>query len=527
MKRQIYGLLGMVAIVALGGACKDDPLADTGGSPSRLDLEFAYREVIIGDSVRTFAIERDALNTPLPPTATIRSCTPAVATVATVSDAPQQRTGFFVKGLTYGTTCVIAEAGVFSDTMQVATFPARLLITSGPDTIVSGTSGAYTFQYVDRGGAAVAGVPAATWSVADTTFGVVTAAGGVVSGRDSGLVTLAVAGIGSPPQGLGAQRGVLVVPAPFTSTITPNPADPGQTVKVSRGAGPVFDANTTLNFSGALQVFVTGSLTADSVKVAIPDLANGGALTVAMGRMGPGDVVQHAGAFTVNTPAVSGGTVTPSSAIPGTRVVIKRAGGEPAFDANTRIYFGGVRTFVNVVTADSVVVPVPGIGGTGAKELRMTRLDVSDVARRLTFTSPTASFADQYDGTNNNPTTAPVITANGDYFVVLSGACANGAGGGGTDCDDFFKITNNGGAPATVTINVAWLAGADIDVLLGSDPVGLVNFDCDDGCGGATGANPENTSISVPAGATYYLWLNLFAASGASTVARIRVGGLP
>ena len=157
----------------------------------------------------------------------------------------------------------------------------------------------------------------------------------------------------------------------------------------------------------------------------------------------------------------------------------------------------------------------------------MTRLDVSDLARRLTFTSPTASFADQYDGTNNDPTTAPVITANGDYFVVLSGACADGAGGAGTDCDDFFKIANNGGAPATVTINVAWIAGPDIDVRLGSDPVGLVNLDCDDGCGGATGVNPENTSLSVPAGATYYLWLNLFAASGASTVARIRVGGLP
>jgi len=526
MKREIYRLLGVVAIAALGAACKKDPLADTGGSPSRLDLQFAYREVIIGDSLRTFAVESDALNTPLPPTATVRSCGTAIATVAPVSDAPQQRTGFFVKALTYGTTCVIADAGVLSDTMQVATFPARIVLTSGPDTILSGTSGNYTFRFEDRGGAAVAGVPAPEWSVTDTTFGVITAAGGVLTGRDTGLSTVKVAGIGSPPEGLGAQKGVLVIPAPFTSTITPNPADPGQTVKVTRGAGPVFDANTTLGFSGALQVFVAGSLTPDSVKVAIPDLAAGGALSVAMGRLGAGEVTQGGGAFTVNTPVLLNGTVSPSAGSPAQVVIIKRAGGDPAFDANTRVYFGGVRTFVSAVAADSVVVPVPGIGGTvGAKELRMTRMDAGDVARRLTFTSNSASLADPYDATNNNPATAPIITANGDYYIVLYGACANGAGG--ADCDDFFRITNNGGAAATVTVNVAWLAGADIDVLLGSDPVGLVNFDCDDGCVGATGADPENTSISVPAGATYYLWMNLFAASGASTVARVRVSGLP
>ena len=526
MKRQSYRLLGMAAIAVFGAACKGDPLADTGGSLSRLDLESVYREVIIGDSIRTFAVERDALNTPLPPTVTFRSCNTAIATVRTVSDAPQVRAGLFVKGLTYGTACVIAEAGALADTMQVATFPDRLVVTGGPDTVVSGTTGTYTFDFVDRRNASVAGVPAPTWSVADTTFGVITSAGGVLSGRDTGLATVRVNGIGSGPDGLSDQTGVLVIAAPFTSTITPNPADPGQTVKVTRGAGPAFDANTALGFSGVLQIFVTGSLTADSVKVAIPDLAAGGALTVAMGKLGAGEVSQSGGAFTVNTPTVLNGTVSPTSGNPGQVVIIKRAGGDPAFDATARIYFGGIRTFVSVVTADSVVVPVPAIGSTGAKELRMTRMDVGDVARRLTFTSNSAALTDQYDAVNDDPATAPVINASGDYYVIFRGACANGTGG--ADCDDWFKITNPGGAPASVTVNVAWLAGPDIDVLLGSDPDGVFNFDCEDGCGGATGANPENTSISVPAGATYYLWVNMFAAgTAATTVARVRIGGLP
>jgi len=152
-------------------------------------------------------------------------------------------------------------------------------------------------------------------------------------------------------------------------------------------------------------------------------------------------------------------------------------------------------------------------------------MDASDVARRLTFTSNSAALTDPYDAVNNDPATAPVINTNGDYYIIFRGACANGTGA--ADCDDWFKITNPAGTPRTVTVNVTWLAGPDIDVLLGSDPVGVFNFDCEDGCGGATGANPENTSISVPAGATYYLWVNMFAAGTApTTVARVRIGGL-
>jgi hypothetical protein len=114
---------------------------------------------------------------------------------------------------------------------------------------------------------------------------------------------------------------------------------------------------------------------------------------------------------------------------------------------------------------------------------------------------------------------------------VLSGACVNGAGG--KDCDDWFRISNTGGSAATVTVNAEWLPGpgttaattTDIDLLAGSTVANAGNCQF---CAGATGANPENVSFSVPAGATYYLWINLFGTGGAvSTVARIRVSGLP
>jgi hypothetical protein len=533
MNRGLFGACGVLAVVALSvGNCKSDPLSDLDGIPAAVVANFSYLEVPIPDTLPITVAVVDGRSTPLAVPVTFSTCNAIITTAVDPSYHPIPATSarVLVTAVTYGTSCVIAEADGVADTVQISTFPVSVHIIAGPDTVISGVAAtAYTHQYRDRAGNPVTGVPAPTWTVNDTTHGTITPAGAVLSGRDTGLVTVIATGVGTLP--ITGTKDVVVRPAPFDITIIPNPADPGQVVKLVRAAsGPIFDANSRVRFGSSVQAFVTGSLTPDSVKVAIPDLAAGGTLSVGAGKLSANDITQSGGVFVVNTPAVLAGTATPSSGLPGTAVIVKRAGADPAFDANTRVFFNGVRTFVSTVVADSIVVPVPGVGAKGAVELRLTRLDASDLARRVTFTADTGvfKFADQYDGANNNPATAPVITANGDYYVVLSGTCANGAGGAGTDCDDFFRITNNGATAAAVTVNAAWLAGPDVDILLGSDPVGLVDFDCDDGCGGATGANPENTSISVPAGATYYFWANMFGnAAQPSTVVRIRVSGLP
>jgi hypothetical protein len=532
MNRPLFGALGVAAVLFLTvGSCKNDPLSDLdNGAPAALVTDFSYLEVIIADTRTVTATVVDGRATPLVAAVTFRTCN-AVAAVGidtSYHPVPVTSTRAVVSGVTYGTSCVIAEGGGFTDTVQIATFPAGIVVI-GPDTLVSGGAATYTYEFRDRAGNPVSGVPAATWTVGDTLRGTITAAGGVLSGRDTGSVNVTVKGIGTSSAGVSGTKPVLVIPAPFDITVVPNPADPGQVVKLVRApTGPIFDANTSVRFGTSVQAFVAGSLTPDSVKVAIPDLAAGGALSVAAARLGPNQITQSGGLFTVNTPALLAGAATPSSGIPGTVVIIKRAGADPAFDATTRVFFGGVRTFVNMVAADSVVVPVPGVGTVGATELRMTRMDATDVARRLTFTADTGAFkfADQYDGVNNNPATAPVITANGDYFVVVSGSCVSGAGGGGTDCDDFFKVTNTGGAPAAITVNMAWLAGPDIDGY-GLDPT----FDfCtyDDGCAAATGANPEQFIMTIPAGETWFIYVNLWDPVGtASTVVRVRVTGLP
>jgi hypothetical protein len=532
MNRPLFGALGVAAVLTLTvGNCKSDPFSDLDKTPTALVINFSHVQVPVGDAASVTASVLDGRATPLPVPVAFRMCNTGVG-VATVAvdpsyhPVPATSSRVLVTAVTFGTTCVIAEAEGFTDTVTVATFPASVVVI-GPDTVVSGVGATYTHEFRGRAGNPLSGVPAPTWTVGDTTRATVTAAGGVLSGRDTGFVNVTVTGIGTSAAGVVGTKPVVVLPAPFGITIVPNPADPGQVVNLSRApTGPIFDANTSIRFGTSVQTFVTGTLTPDSVKVAIPDVAAGGVLGVGAARLGPDQITQSGGLFTVNTPAVLAGTVTPTSGIPGTAVTIKRGGGDPAFDANTRVFFDGIRTFVSVNTADSLVVPVPGIGSTGAKELRMTRLDAGDLARRGTFTSNSATLADQYDAVNNDPATAPVITANGDYFVVVSGACVNGVGGAGTDCDDFFKVTNSGGAPATITVNVAWLTGPDIDAY-GLDPT----FDfCtyDDGCAAATGANPEQFEMTIPAGETWFIYINLWAPAGTtSTAARVRVSGLP
>lgn len=531
MNRHLFGTLGVVAALTVAGGCKEDPLSDLDGNPAAVVTDFSTVQLSVGDTRAVTASVFDGRATPLALPITFTTCNALVTIAVDTSYHPVPVTSarVLVTAVAYGSTCVIASAASLVDTVQVATFPASVVVI-GPDTVVSGVGATYTHQFRDRAGNPVSGVPAPTWTVGDTTRGTVTATGGVLSGRDSGLVNITATGVGTSAAGVPGTKSVRVIPATFDITIVPNPADPGQVVNLVRAAtGPIFDANTSVRFGTSVQTFVTGSLTPDSVKVAIPDLAAGGILSVGAARLGPNQITQSPGTFTVNTPALLAGTATPSSGIPGTPVIIKRSGGDPAFDATTRVFFGGVRTFVSAVAADSIVVPVPGVGTKGATELRMTRMDAADVARRLTFTADTGvfRFADQYDAVNNVPATAPVINANGDFFVVLSGGCVNGVGGAGTDCDDYFRITNTGGAAATVTVNGAWLAGPDVDLYgLGLDPTDFCTYD--DGCAAATGANPEQFSMTIPAGQTWFIYANLWLPVGtASTVVRIRVSGLP
>ena len=222
------------------------------------------------------------------------------------------------------------------------------------------------------------------------------------------------------------------------------------------------------------------------------------------------------------------GGMTPTAVDPGDTVSLTSAVGGPGFDADTRVDVNGVRAFTFDITATTIKFIVPAMGVTGSVPLAMTNMGPGQAAQNATLTSNTASPADPYDAVNDDPSTAPTISANGDYYIILSGTCHEGvATASGDDCDDFFKVTNSTGADLTITVRLDWFTGSDIDILWCKNATCSGAGNVVTG-GGATSSNPENSSVVIPAGATWYLWLNNWEPVGAASILnRVRVGGLP
>src|SRR5438093_638203 len=243
MRRLFFGFAGAVLAAALAGSCKEDPTASLAGGVAGVKFEYAYREITISDSFRTFAVEFDPAGNPLPPSATVTSCSNAVAAIAPASD-----------------------------------------------------------------------------TLTDT-------------------------------------KPVFVDPRPFSGTAAGTSGAPTDTVRFLRDAAATrFNQDTSL----------------------------------------------HA-----------------------------------TFD------FTRTPTFVARKTLDSLYVIVPPLGATAPSDLVIVRVDNNKVAEKVTFTSTTTSLLDRYDRASDDPTTAPAITANGDYYITLSGICKKGVVTlPADDCDDFFKVTN-------------------------------------------------------------------------------------
>jgi len=438
MTLRLFGLWRAVAAVALLAACKEDPTANLVGGAFRLVLNFDSLIVNIADSTKVTARVLDQAGNPLVEAVSMASCDQNVATVSPTSDAPLVQTSYFVKGITFGGTCVNATAGSLTDAVQIATFPATIAVTSGPDTLLSGTIGQYTFEYRDAKRNPVAGVPAPVFETSAATVAAILAAPlGSVQAKSPGAATITVRGHGPLTGGITSTKAVLVIPGVF------------------------------------------------------------------------------------------GGTLSAASAVPGDFVTATRATGGPPFDADTRVFVRGVRTFTHgTTTADNLQFVMPQTAATGIVSLLVDQISPDQIA--LTDSSKLSSTSASLDGpnepSNNDPATAPAIAANGDYYLGNHGVCTNGgATAPGDDCDGFFVIANSLARPDTVTVRLDWFNASDQDIL-------WCNAACSAFVGnfnGATGANPENSTVVIPAGTTYNLWINLFAPAGAaSTLVRVRVSGI-
>jgi hypothetical protein len=106
--------------------------------------------------------------------------------------------------------------------------------------------------------------------------------------------------------------------------------------------------------------------------------------------------------------------------------------------------------------------------------------------------------------TTNDPATAPNVTPATFPYVYYTLVTPG-------DPDQFVKLTGALG----LTARFDWFGGDDVDIL-------WCNEDCSAYTGnfnGATGANPERSTVSIPAATVWNLWANLY--DGAGSVVRV------
>jgi hypothetical protein len=282
----------------------------------------------------------------------------------------------------------------------------------------------------------------------------------------------------------------------------------------------------------------------DSFKVgAISDLQAGGTYIFQFTRLGT-NLLTRRGSYALPV-ATWGGTVTPNSGAPTNRIVLHRSAGDPTFVAGTRVYLGGIRTFIDSYSADTAVVIVPPFGATGPMDMRISRMGATKLAVDGigAVNSTSASLLDPFGYANLTPDKPVAITANGNTYIVESGTCPNGIGASGNEkCDSYFKITNNSVTVSdTVTISAGWFDPVTDGDLLICDGTALSNPPPNNlpACGNAAGGAdviacacssgegpPEVISYILAPGKTLLIWVNMFSPNAAATLMQLNVIGL-
>ncbi len=369
----------------------------------------------------------------------------------------------------------------------------------------------------------------------------------------AGAHSFSVTGVG--PNDIAYSGGTYTTnaPAAFGGTFAPAPVTPSDTITVTAAAGdPAFSATMKV-FRGtsvgslAAVTPVSGSITATSFKLLTADLDDGGTYTVQITRLGASNLARR-GTYTLAV-GTYGGTVSPSSGGPASKIVLHRAAGDPPFSTAMRVYFDGIRAWIDTskgFSTDTVIVAVPPVLHTGSVDLRISRIGAAQQAENALggFTSTTASPLDAYGYSNITPDKPAPITANGNYYITMAGVCPNGSpANGGEKCDAYFKITNGTAVDATVTMSVNWLTGGiDPDLLwckgtaLSNPPPNNVPA-CGTVAGGAdvlgcacsvSEGPPESITFTLPKNSVYVVWVNLFDGSGApANLMRFQISGLP
>lgn len=165
------------------------------------------------------------------------------------------------------------------------------------------------------------------------------------------------------------------------------------------------------------------------------------------------------------------------------------------FDATSDIDFGeGIHGIITSNTPDALTVIVPQPEATQPAALTVTNVAVTFAPGSL-FDLPTADLFNVVNPYDPNDTCgAGVAVGEGEFYDGFASG----------EADNYYKFTVPAGG-ATVDFLLQWDGAADIDVLMFDAACGGFIG----GFGGATGNNPEDFSMVLPAG-THNLLINLY-----------------
>jgi hypothetical protein len=297
--RQLTALIvGGVALAAAVQGCSEEAALYLGGPPGPIaDLQVSSSKLILamGESAVIGASGFDAVGNA---TADVASFTSCDGSVAGVSAAAEGYAGFTtaatVQASGLGNSCVVVQAGGLVDTVLVSFGPVRMAVT-GPDTIASGTEGAFTVTPLDAAGEPISGTAAWEWKSSSTALLSIDIASGVAKGKSPGTAAARI----FAPGGADAFKNVVIVPGVFGGTLSAASAAPGSLITVNRAAtGNKFDADVTARV-GTTNAYVD-VLAGDWMIFAVPARNSTAATTLLLSNMGSAQIAETI-AFTVTS----------------------------------------------------------------------------------------------------------------------------------------------------------------------------------------------------------------------------------
>ena len=399
----------------------------------------------------------------------LTSVAPATATVGGAGFALTMSGTGFVAGATvnFGTGPAITPSSVTS-TQIVATIPAADIATAGTVNVTvtnpagGGTSNAQTFTInnpaptatslsptsATAGGAAftltVNGIGFVSASVVkfngaakSTTFVTATQLSAAITAADIATAGTATVTVTNPAPGGGPSGNlsftINAASAPTLTSLTPNSATAAGGAFTLTLTGTGFVAGATVNFGGNPAI-TPSSVTSTQIVASIPaaDIATGGTANVTVTNPPPGGGISSAQTFTINNPAPTTSSLSPTSATAG-------GAGFPLTVNGTGFVSGSIVKFNGVAKATSFV-------GSTQITAAITAADIATAGPvSVTVTNPAPS------GGTSNAQTFTINSTSNLTITSLSPASATAGSAG-------FTLTVNGTgfvSGATVQFNGA------------------------------------------------------------------------